>query len=190
MFYRGNVVHVLVHIFISLPSFSLWWSLAFLIFSLLLQNFLCCGSSNKKCLLCFLSLALFLVKLHWRVTYFLFFSVFLFLYIPNLWTWQLIWTEYFRQHRYRNNFCFLFSSLLTLKLSLLHKTRVAMRFLAKITSSCIWVAIPVDWVISKFLLWVNYHIFLGMGLYACTRGALLLIIIIIIKLAIILILYQ
>ena len=30
---------------------------------------------------------------------------------------------------------------------LLHKTPVAMRFLAKITSSCIWVAIPVDLVI-------------------------------------------
>ena len=30
---------------------------------------------------------------------------------------------------------------------LLYKTRVAMRFPAKITSSCIWVAIPVDWVI-------------------------------------------
>ena len=36
------------------------------------------------------------------------------------------------------------SSLLTLLLSLLYKTLVAMRFPAKITSSCIWVAIPVD----------------------------------------------
>ena len=34
------------------------------------------------------------------------FSVFLLLYIPNLWTWQLIWTKYFRQHGYRNNFRF------------------------------------------------------------------------------------
>ena len=33
------------------------------------------------------------------------------------------------------------------QLSLLHKTRVAMRFPAKITSSCIWVAIPIDSVI-------------------------------------------
>ena len=37
-----------------------------------------------------------------------------------------------------------FSSLLTLLLSVLYKTWVAMRFPAKITSSCIWVAIPVD----------------------------------------------
>ena len=37
-----------------------------------------------------------------------------------------------------------FSSLLTLQLSLLYKTPVAMRFPAKITSSCIWVAIPID----------------------------------------------
>ena len=53
----------------------------------------------------------------------------------------------FRHHGYRNNFRFPFSSLLTLSLSLLCKTRVAMRFTAKLTSSCIWVAIPVDWVI-------------------------------------------
>ena len=33
-----------------------------------------------------------------------------------------------------------------LLLSLLYKTPVAMRFPAKITSSCIWVVIPVDWV--------------------------------------------
>ena len=62
-------------------------------------------------------------------------------------------------------------------LSLLHKTRVAMRFPVKITSSYIWVAIPVEWVIlhwyacgadgrctvtwlPNFLRWVVYHIFL------------------------------
>ena len=33
---------------------------------------------------------------------------------------------------------------------LLHKTPVAMRFLAKITSSCIWVAITVDLVILNW----------------------------------------
>ena len=37
-----------------------------------------------------LSVALFLVEPRWPFAYFLFFSVFLFLYIPNLWTWQLI----------------------------------------------------------------------------------------------------
>ena len=72
-----------------------------------------------------------------------------------------------------------------------HKTRVAMRFHAKITSSCIWVAIPVIWVIlrwyscgadgradgktvtwlPKFLEWVDYHIFLGMGLRLRASGA-------------------
>ena len=39
---------------------------------------------------------------------------------------------------------FRFRALLTLLLSLLYKTPVVMRFPAKITSSCIWVAIPVD----------------------------------------------
>ena len=47
----------------------------------------------------------------------------------------------------RNNFRFPFSSLLNVLLSLLYKTPVAIRFPAKISSSCIWVAIPVDRVI-------------------------------------------
>ena len=58
------------------------------------NNFSRC-SSNKKCFLCYylsllLSVALFLVELRWPIAYFLFFSVFLFFYIPNLWAWQLI----------------------------------------------------------------------------------------------------
>ena len=53
-------------------------------------KFSCC-TYNKKSLLCFLSLTLalsrsFLVELRWPVAYFLFFSVFLFLYMTNLWT--------------------------------------------------------------------------------------------------------
>ena len=50
-------------------------------------KFSCC-SSTKKCLLCFLSLALalFLVELRWSVTHSLFFSVFPLLYIPKLQT--------------------------------------------------------------------------------------------------------
>ena len=54
---------------------------------------------------------------------------------------------------YRNNFRFPFSSLLTLWLSLLHKTRVGLRFPVKITSSCIWIAMPVDWVILHWYAW-------------------------------------
>ena len=37
-----------------------------------------------------ISVAFFLVKLRWSAAYFLFFSVFLLLYFPNLWTGQLI----------------------------------------------------------------------------------------------------
>ena len=103
---------------------------------------------QKKCLLCFLSLALnpcrpFSCWASLACRPLSLFSVFLLLYIPNLWTWKFI----FRQYGYRNNFRFPFSSLLTLLLSLLYKTPVAMWFPAKITSSCIWVTIPVDWVI-------------------------------------------
>ena len=53
-------------------------------------KFSCC-SSNKKCLLCFFSLTLnpcrpFSFELRWPAAHFLFLSVFLLLYIPNLWT--------------------------------------------------------------------------------------------------------
>ena len=57
-----------------------------------------------------------------------------------------------------------------------------MWFPYKITSSCIWVAIPVDWYacdadgrtvtwLPKFLGWVDYHIFLGKGLRSRARGS-------------------
>ena len=90
-FYGGNVVRVLVYIF-SLPLIFTfhWWPLAFPILSTPLQNFHVV-LPTKKCLLCFYlslyaSVALFLVDLRWPAGYFLFFSVFLLLYIPNLWT--------------------------------------------------------------------------------------------------------
>ena len=60
---------------------------------------------QKKCLLCFFCRPFS----HWTslaCRLLLFFSVFLLLYIPNLWTWQLILTKYLRQHRYRKNFRF------------------------------------------------------------------------------------
>ena len=65
-----------------------WWPLAFLIFSPPLQNFhgvfptkivYLVFSSRRRSLLSF-----FLDELRWPAAYFLFFSVFLFLYIPNL----------------------------------------------------------------------------------------------------------
>ena len=92
-FHGWNVVSVPVHFF-SLPHIFtlLWWPLAFLILLTPLQNFHVV-LPTKKCLLFFLSLliyvALFLVELGWPAAYFLFFSVFPFLHIPNLWTWQL-----------------------------------------------------------------------------------------------------
>ena len=62
------------------PSFSPRWPLAFLIFSLPLQNFML--FLQPKCLLCFfyLALALFLVELRWPVALLsdLFFSIFFF----------------------------------------------------------------------------------------------------------------
>ena len=68
-----------------------WWPPAFLIFPPPLQNFhivlLTKNVSFASYLSLYLSVALFLVELRWPVPYILFFgSVFLFLYIPNLWT--------------------------------------------------------------------------------------------------------
>ena len=53
-------------------------------------KFSCCSSNKKMSIVFYLSLQLSVARLiverRWSVTYFLFFSVFLFLYIPNLWT--------------------------------------------------------------------------------------------------------
>ena len=53
-------------------------------------KFSCCTYKKMSPMFFYLSLqpsvALFLVEFRWPVAYFLFFSVFLFLYIPNLWT--------------------------------------------------------------------------------------------------------
>ena len=149
--FMKELSYVFLFTFFHCCSFSPWWPQAFLTFTAATKC--SCCSSNKQWLLCFLSLALTLcrpfslLELRWRAAHFLFFTV--------------------------------------------HKTRVAMRFHAKITSSCIWVAIPVIWVIlrwyscgadgradgktvtwlPKFLEWVDYHIFLGMGLRLRASGA-------------------
>ena len=135
--------------------------------------------ATKKCLLFFLSLALnpYRPFSRWAslaccpLSLFLCLSVALYSKFVDMSIYLSLILS--RQHGYRNNFRFPFSSLLTLLLSLLYKTPVAMRFPAKITSSCIWVTIPVDWVIShwyargadrRFLGWVDYFIFLPMVL--------------------------
>ena len=120
------------------------------------------------------------------------FSVFLLLYIPNLWTWQLIWTKYFRQHGYRNNFRFpLIDSLVVsalqdasgyaisrqnnLELHLVcHTCWVILhwyvcgadgRSLERAVSRC-----TVTWL-PNFLGWVDYFIFLPMMLRWCASCA-------------------
>ena len=66
MFYGENVVRVLVHFFSRLLIFTLhWWPVAVSHFVTAATQFSCC-SSNKKYLLCFLSLALDLCRLFSR----------------------------------------------------------------------------------------------------------------------------
>ena len=91
-FFGGNVVRVLVHFFSLTLIFTLHWRpLAFLMLSPPLKNFHVSCSFNKKMspLLFFfylqISVSLFIVGLRWPAAYFLFFSFFLLLYIPNLW---------------------------------------------------------------------------------------------------------
>ena len=126
-----------------------WWPLAFPILSPPLQNFHVV-LPTKKCFLFFISLALDLQLCRpfsrWASLACSLLSLFLCL-SPALYSkfanMTINLNSYFRQHAYRNNFRFPFSSLLTLQLSLLYKTPAAMRFLAKITSSYFWSAIPV-----------------------------------------------
>ena len=63
-FYGGNIVRFLVHLFFTAAHFHLafMWPLAVLILSTLLQNFHVVLPTTKKCLLCFLSLALDLFR--------------------------------------------------------------------------------------------------------------------------------
>ena len=122
-----------------------WWPLAFLILSPPLQNFHVV-LPTKKCLLCFLSLpldlfALFLVEFF---SFSLSFSCSIFQIcghdnLCKLNTLDNTYTETISAFHFRLYWLFWFS--------LLYKTLVAMRIPTKITSNCIWVAIPVDWII-------------------------------------------
>ena len=134
--FMQEMSYVFSFTFFSLPLiFTLhWWPLEFLILSPPLQNFH----------VVLLLIALFLVELRWPAAYFSFslsFSCSIFQICGH--------DNYSKLNTLENTdtetyFRFPFSSSLTLQFSLLYKTRVAMRFPIKITSSCIWVAIPVD----------------------------------------------
>ena len=78
-------------LFFHCRSFSPQWPLSFLISSPPLQIFMLFFRQKMSPLFFIsrsteLSVALFLIELRWPITYFLFISVFLFLYIPNSWT--------------------------------------------------------------------------------------------------------
>ena len=129
--------HVFSFIFFSLPLifFLHWWPLAFLILSPLLQNFHVYISLQ-------ISVALFLVEFRWPAAFSLFFfSLSLALYSKFV-DMTINLSLILQKTRIQKQFSL--SSLLNFQLPLLYKTRVAMRFPAKRTSICIWVAIPVD----------------------------------------------
>ena len=97
-FFGGKVVLVFVRSFFSRRSLHPGGPEHFS-FSYRRYKISCC-SSNKKCLLClFLSLQLFFsLSFAGLSPYFLFFSVFLFLYIPNFLGMTINLSLYFRQH--------------------------------------------------------------------------------------------
>ena len=135
--------------FFSLPLifFLHWWPLA-LIFSF-------CHRCYKIFMLFFqqknfsfvfylslqISVALFLVEFRWPAAFSLFFCLSLALYSKFV-DMTINLSLILQKTRIQKQFPL--SSLLNFQLPLLYKTRVAMRFPAKITSICIWVAIPVD----------------------------------------------
>ena len=96
-FLRGKVVLVFVCSFFFTSLIAPWWTLAFLIFLPPLQNFML-FLQQKKSPLFFLSLQLFFsLSFAGLSPYFLFFSVFLFLYIPNFLGMTINLSLYFRQ---------------------------------------------------------------------------------------------
>ena len=133
--------YVFLFIFCHWRSFSPWWPLAFPNFPPPLQNFYVVLPTKKclvwpfiarsSCLSLFFSLSF--SGLLPSLSFSLSFSVFQICRHDN-WPKLILW-----QHLNRNNFRFPFSFLLTLSLvvsAFIHKTPVAMRFPAKITSCC------------------------------------------------------
>ena len=96
MFYGGNVARFLVHFFFHCRSFSpyiggcLHFSFCYRRYKIFMLFFQQKNVSFVFYLSLQISVTLFLVELRWPAAYFLFFSVFLLPYIPNLWTWQLM----------------------------------------------------------------------------------------------------
>ena len=140
--FMEEMSYVFSFTFFSLPLiFTLhWWPLAFLILSPPLQNFHVV-LPTKKCLL-YLSLALAVCRPFSRwaslacrlLSLFRCLSVSLYFKFVNMTILLslLHWTTRIQKR-------FPLSVFLFTELSLLHKTRVAKRFPANITSSCIWV---------------------------------------------------
>ena len=93
-FFGGNVVHVLVHFFFTAAHFDIggrylspFCHHRYKIFMFFFQP----KNVSFVCLFVFylslcISLFLLFVELRWPASYFPFFSIFLFLYISNLWT--------------------------------------------------------------------------------------------------------
>ena len=121
-------------LFFHCRLYSPWWPLAFLIFPIPLQNFML-SPQKISFIFFYLALALFLVELPWPVallSLFLCLSLSLFSKFMDM-TINLNLILQRTRMGCRNIFRFPFLSLLTLQLSLLHKTRMAIHFPAKIT---------------------------------------------------------
>ena len=152
-FYGGNVVRVLVHFFFTAAHFHLALVAASIShFVTTATKLSCCSSKEKISPLFFISRSRYLSP----------FISLSFAGLPPTFSFSLSFSSsifqicghdnYSKLNTLENTdtetyFRFPFSSSLTLLFSLLYKTRVAVRFPVKITSSYIWVAIPVDWVI-------------------------------------------
>ena len=132
-----------------------------------------CCSSNTKCLPCFfyLALALFLVELRWPVTLLSLFLCLPFSLFSGFVDMTINLNLILYTIEYKNIFCFPFSSLLTLQLCLLHKTREAIHFPTKITWHLAsaykkWVygrSAFVRYVITKFSCFHRLPIYLSNG---------------------------
>ena len=120
-------------LFFQCRSFFPGWPLTFLIFSSRLQIHIVLPTKKWLHISRPSSLSLF-------------FSVFLFLYLPNLWTWQLIWANTLDNTDTETISAFRFVFIDSLGVSGFTRVGWLCDFPPKKPWSCIWVAIPVDWV--------------------------------------------
>ena len=153
-------------LFFHCRLFSPWWPLAFLIFSIPLQNFMLFPPKNFLYFF-YLALALFLVELPLPVALLSLFLCLCLSLFSKFMDMTINLNLILQRTRVgcRNIFRFPFLSVLTLQLSLLHKTRMAIHMTFGIGLHKVGVRTVGVRTLPNFLAFISYQFILAMGLY-------------------------